>query len=57
MDVSGQLHVLAAVPCEEVHGNHCVGTGVGLTDKSYIPARNKTIILRSSNLQHSHYTD
>jgi len=42
MDVSGQLHVLATIPWEEVRGKHCVGTGVGLTDKLYNPARNKT---------------
>ena len=55
--MSGQLHVLAAVPYEEVRGNHCVETGVGLTDKSLVSARNKTIILLSSNLQRSLYTD
>jgi len=49
MDVSGQLHILAAVPWEEVRGSHCVGTGVSLTDKSYNSARNKTIILWSSS--------
>ena len=35
----------------------CLRTGVGLTDKWYVPARNETIILQSFNLQRSHYTD
>jgi hypothetical protein len=57
MEVSGQLHALAATPKERAPGIHCIGGWVGpravldvvVKEKFPAPAGNRTLEPQSSN--------